>query len=88
MKFAVDARARRVVPLLLARRGPLNVTMANASLVAHATATGGHAGHDGGVLGERPLPSGCEPDRAQRGTWGRSPDADAGLAGNPPRLLS
>ena len=45
-------------------------------------------GHDGGVLGERPLPSGCEPDRVQRGTWGRSPDADAGLAGNRPRLLS
>ena len=39
---------------LLARRGPLNPTMAIASLVAHAAATGGHVGHDGGVLGERP----------------------------------
>ena len=72
--------------------GPLELirtaTMATSSLLARAAATGGHVGHDGGLLGDRALPSGCEPRGPQRGDWDRNQDADAGLAANPPRLLN
>ena len=62
--------------------------MATSSLLAHAAATGGHVGHDGGLLDDRAVASGCEPRGPQRGDWDRNPDADAGLAANPPRLLN
>ena len=62
--------------------------MATSSLLAHAAATGGHVGHDGGLLDDRAVASGCEPRGPQRGDWDRNQDADAGLAANPPRLLN
>jgi len=58
------------------------------SPVVRVAATGGHVGHDGGLLDDRALPSGCEPRGPQRADWDRNQDADAGLAANPPRLLN
>jgi hypothetical protein len=62
--------------------------MAASSLLVHAAATGGHVGHDGGLLDDPAVASGCEPRGPRRGDWDRNQDADAGLAANPPRLLN